>query len=438
MPKTSSNGGIGTALNTSFRCKKKRRFKMTNQSEVAGKHPVRKLFAIVIAVIVFITVFTNTAFADSSAEYKLAVLDGITEIAITTNETEPIEILKTAGIAVSAEDKINLAGFVKGEGGEIVINRLKNINIDNGSEIKDYKVYASTVSDALSETGTTLGEYDRINFELTEAVQEGMVIEIKKAFGITVKADGNTSSHYVVDGNVSDALELAGVTLGDEDYTKPSLDTPLSADMVIKVKRVTYGEDVKTEPVKFETEEVKDDTLYEGTKEVKTKGVDGVKQLTYTVKYVNGKEKERTLTAEAVTTAPVNEVVHIGTKKKPAEEAVKSNGVTSKNGYKVGQEISGRYTHYCACAKCNGNSRGITSSGKKISNGMKNPHYIACNWLPMGSVISVNGTNYTVVDRGGRGLSKTGRIDIFTPEGHAACMRKGTGSCKIKIVRLGW
>lgn len=38
----------------------------------------------------------------------------------------------------------------------------------------------------------------------------------------------------------------------------------------------------------------------------------------------------------------------------------------------------------------------------------------------MGSVIKVNGQNYTVVDRGGSGLSTVGRIDIFTPEGHAA------------------
>ena len=122
----------------------------------------------------------------------------------------------------------------------------------------------------------------------------------------------------------------------------------------------------------------------------------------------------------------------------PGTENIQANGVDSKWGYKVGQTINGRYTHYCACATCNGNSNGITSSGRRISNGMANPYYIACNWLPLGSVINVDGTNYTVVDRGGSGLSATGRIDIFTPEGHAACYRYGTGPCTIKIVRLGW
>ena len=69
---------------------------------------------------------------------------------------------------------------------------------------------------------------------------------------------------------------------------------------------------------------------------------------------------------------------------------------------------------------------------------MPDPHYVALNWLPMGSVIKLNGTNYTVVDRGGGGLSAVGTADVFTPEGHAACYRLGCGSCTIEIVRFGW
>ena len=69
---------------------------------------------------------------------------------------------------------------------------------------------------------------------------------------------------------------------------------------------------------------------------------------------------------------------------------------------------------------------------------MENPYYIACNWLPLGTVLDVDGELYTVVDRGGSGLSKQGRIDIFTPGGHSDALRKGTGRCTITIVRLGW
>lgn len=54
----------------------------------------------------------------------------------------------------------------------------------------------------------------------------------------------------------------------------------------------------------------------------------------------------------------------------------------------------------------------------------------------MGSIVNIDGTNYTVVDRGGSGLSSVGRVDIFTPEGHRACYKYGTGKCTLTIMRL--
>ena len=137
-----------------------------------------------------------------------------------------------------------------------------------------------------------------------------------------------------------------------------------------------------------------------------------------------------------VITKAKSEVVKVGTKETDGAK-VKTNGVKNKKGYKVGQVISGRYTHYCACGTC-GTGTGRTASGKRVSNGMKNPYYIACNWLPMGSIVNIDGTNYTVVDRGGSGLSSVGRVDIFTPEGHRACYKYGTGKCTLTIMRLGW
>ena len=80
----------------------------------------------------------------------------------------------------------------------------------------------------------------------------------------------------------------------------------------------------------------------------------------------------------------------------------------------------------------------MTASGKKLTNGMENPYCVACNWLPLGSIIEVDGVTYTVADRGGSGLSRVGRIDIYTPEGHTAAKQNGRGSASIKIIRLGY
>ena len=409
---------------------------MSKITNAVKEMSTKKIFAAVIALVLIITVFTSTVLADVPNQYDVTVVDGSDTITISTTETEPLEVLAKAGIEVGENDKVDISAFEEGEGGSISISRLSSINIEFEGNIQSYDVYATTVGAALEEIGITIGEHDKVNYALDAKVISGMVISIKAAFSVSLTADGKTVKYAITEGKVSDLIKLAGVELGADDYTEPALDKALKAGMKVKVFRVEYKEETKTEAVKYTTKKIKDKTLNEGKTKTVTKGVNGSKNVTYKVKYVNGKAASKEKLSEVVTKQATQAVVKVGTKK--VSSSVKSNGVTSKNGYSVGQVIDGRYTHYCACATCNGSGSGVTSSGRRIRNGMSNPYYIACNWLPLGSVIKVNGHNYTVVDRGGSGLSRKGRIDIFTPEGHSACYRLGTGSCKIEIVRLGW
>lgn len=356
---------------------------MTNQSKVAGRRSLRAILRTVIAILLMALVFAQSAMAGTLSPYNVTVIDNGVEITVTTTETEPIEILTKAGINTNSIDKIDLSSFTKGEGGKIVIST-------------------------------------------------------PVPFCVSLTADDVTKKYTVTGGTVNNLLILAGINLGEDDYTEPSITTPLDDGMEITVYRVEYKTKIQTEKMKYSTIQKKDKNLAKGTKKTVTKGVNGQRKVTYEVKYVNGEVDSKAVISQKVDKKPTSKVVKVGSKKVGGIQDVKSNGVDSKNGYKVGQQISGRYTHYCACAKCNGNSRGITSSGKKIRNGMKNPYYIACNWLPLGSVVEVEGVNYMVVDRGGSGLSRKGRIDIFTPEGHSTCYKYGTGSCTIRIVRLGW
>lgn len=414
---------------------------MINLSNAKGLKGVsRAVLTAVVTFVLAIAIFATTAFAGLATQYNVEiVVDSNDAIVITTNETEPIEILSQANITLADSDKLDISGFRSGEGGTIKIDKLNNINVEFDGVINTYSVYEDTVGEALDNLGIELSENSKMNYELTDVVKDGMVITIKSAKSVTLTADGKSAKYAIYQGTVADLLELAQITLGEDDYTEPSLDTELEANMKVTVYRVEYKTVTETEEVKFITTTVKKSSMNEGTQKVVTQGVNGEDQVSYEVKYVNGKEESRTETERTTVKKPVNKVVNVGTKKvsSSSSSTVKSNGVTSKNGYTVGQKISGRYTHYCACASC-GSGSGVTASGKKVHNGMANPYYVACNWLPMGSVIRVNGTNYTVVDRGGSGLSTVGRIDIFTPEGHAACYRYGTGSCTIEIVRLGW
>ena len=91
-------------------------------------------------------------------------------------------------------------------------------------------------------------------------------------------------------------------------------------------------------------------------------------------------------------------------------------------------------THYCACAKCCGsNADGITASGKQAARGMvaMSSHY------PFGTQIMINGTMYTVEDRGGSGIENDiHRVDIFVPD-HNEALRLGRYKTTATIYRIG-
>lgn len=407
---------------------------MTNQSKVGKQFSIKKILSAVIATLLIVSIFATPALADSFNSYDVNLIVDSEAITVTTNETEPIEILKNAGFTISDNDKMDITSFEEGVGGEIVVKKLKSIYVEQNGKINQYDVYSSTVGEALNELGVTVNEKDKANYNLTDKIINGMVITIKKAFSVTLIADGKTKKYTVIDGTVKSLLNQAGITLGEDDYTKPALNESLTNNAKVTVYRVEYKQETKTEAIKYSTKQQKDNKLEIGKTKTLQEGKNGSKSVTYKVKYVNGKASKSEVLSETVLSKPTDKIIKVGTK----AGDVKPNGVTSKNGYTVGQTISGRYTHYCVCSTCNGNSRGITASGRRIWNGMANPYYIACNWLPLGSVIKVDGQNYTVVDRGGSGLSRQGRIDIFTPAGHSAALRAGTGNCTITIVRLGW
>ena len=75
-----------------------------------------------------------------------------------------------------------------------------------------------------------------------------------------------------------------------------------------------------------------------------------------------------------------------------------------------------KITAYCACKKCCGKSDGITASGKNAVYG-----YVACNWLPFGTTVAIDGIGeFTVQDRGaksqfGDDKNHIKHLDVYMP-----------------------
>jgi len=78
---------------------------------------------------------------------------------------------------------------------------------------------------------------------------------------------------------------------------------------------VTTKEVTKTEEVAFQTREVENALLAEGSRQVKIAGKKGVRTIVYTVTYTDGVETGREVKSNTITTPAVDEIVEVGTKK---------------------------------------------------------------------------------------------------------------------------
>ena len=94
-------------------------------------------------------------------------------------------------------------------------------------------------------------------------------------------------------------------------------------------------------------------------------------------------------------------------------------------------ESLGKYTltAYCACARCCGKSNGITASGIKATQGRT----VACNFLPFGSEIIINGHTYIVEDRGGQVALKN-KIDIYF-DSHEEALKFGKQKAEVFLLK---
>ncbi|MFD0782977.1 G5 domain-containing protein [Micromonospora azadirachtae] len=86
--------------------------------------------------------------------------------------------------------------------------------------------------------------------------------------------------------------------------------TPSASDVpVVEIRTVT-----QTQKIGFKTKTINDSSLPKGTKKVTTRGVSGVRTLTYEVTYTDGVQTAKKLIRSEVTKAPVTQVVRVGTK----------------------------------------------------------------------------------------------------------------------------
>lgn len=124
--------------------------------------------------------------------------------------------------------------------------------------------------------------------------------------------------------------DLAKLSIGD--VIQLSADQPY-LDVVYVVK------ETEQQRIPFPTEKKKDGTMYVGQIKVIQPGVEGQKEVTQEVTYVNGAVQSKTLLSETLLLEPVTKVVMEGTKPRPALAAASSSKPASAYNSSLGSSI---------------------------------------------------------------------------------------------------
>lgn len=293
-----------------------------------------RIIAIVLTLCVLCTV---TAFATASAGSYVEINDTDQKTTVFTMKTEPDEIAEQAGIVLGDCDYLDLSGFIPGEDSAIDVVRASFVGVDDGGEQTVYFDFIGNVADAIDFAKVDINLNDHVNYGLSEPVRDCMIISVARAFPVTVVYHGEARSVELALGTVSDALDAAGVVLGENDVVSISVTEMLVSGMRIFVDEVTYSERTETEEIEFDKVTKKTSELYKGETKVTQEGRDGVLTVTYREKYVNGELDETKAIDREVTEKAIDQITLVGTKKRPASTKSASS---SSSYFSAGEAIS--------------------------------------------------------------------------------------------------
>ena len=257
----------------------------------------------------------------SRARSVTLTLDGAAA-ALRTHLTNPAAILASAGVALSARDRVTVDGTPADPAAldqwpvpasQISVRRALPVHIDDDGALLTVETASETVGEALFEAGITLYLADSVAPDLSAPVVRDMQITVDRSRLVTISADGAAVEARASGSTVADALAEAGIALIGQDYAIPADTAPLLPGMRIRVIRVTEETLSERETLPYVTIYQADPALELDQRAVVQAGQAGLRQTTIRVRRENGFEVSRTVEESGVLQEPVDEVIAYGT-----------------------------------------------------------------------------------------------------------------------------
>ena len=306
------------------------------------------------------------------------------------------------------------------------------------------RMRSGNVSDALEQSGCSVGETDKINKPIHAEIEDKDDIVVKRGKQITIKSEAGEQVVNITTANKEDALVEAGYLPNEFAEINTNGETLADSDTIEVVSLGTQNETTESETA-FTTEYVEDDSLPRGETRVVSEGQNGIKAVTSKVTYKNGEEISREVIGEDIVTPVKNRVIAKGTadvkaaaskSSSAAKSTSSATGGSSINGMQYTKKITMTATAYTTSPSENG-GYSVSAMGNPLRHGIV---AIDPSIVPLGSKVYVEAADgswsYGVAsaeDTGG--AIKGNRIDLCFEMSPSKASNFGRQSCNVYILK---
>ncbi|MEV6649311.1 ubiquitin-like domain-containing protein [Streptomyces sp. NPDC051219] len=229
------------------------------------------------------------------------------------------ELLEDQGLEVGRHDIVAPAPDTElANGDEVVVRYGRPVTLTLDGRRRQVWTTARTVAGALRQLGVRAeGAY--LSASRSSAIsRHGLALDVRTERTVTFMADGREHTIRTNAATVAEALGQAGITLHGQDTTSVPPGSFPRDGQTVTVMRITRRQEVREEPIGYETRRTEDPSLFAGTEMVVRAGQHGARRVTHALRTVNGVRQKPRKIADEVVRKPVTQIVRVGTRPRPS------------------------------------------------------------------------------------------------------------------------
>ena len=292
------------------------------RSRIAQISRSKTVLATLVAVVVAAVAGSTVGYAALSKDVTLT-LDGRTTQVSAIGDTVG-DVLAAEGIEVTDKDLVAPAVDESvSDGTAIAVQFGRPLELSVDGETRTYWVNSTDVASALGEIGRRFDGADLSASRGSSIGRTGLTLAVVTPKVLHIKLGGrDLKKRRVTALTVADVLESMDFEVDRHDKVSPSLTTEIADGDKVVVKDIRIAtRKVRREVVDAPVIEREDPSMFEGDEKVVQPGRDGVRNVTYRLRYVDGELVARKVVDASVRVKAVPTIVKVGTK----EEAPAAN-----------------------------------------------------------------------------------------------------------------